>query len=551
MTTTNTKRLHAFLIVVIMLVLSVSLWVPVYRTAATAGIYRMTFESAGHYLTLEVLDDDLVHFELGLSPPNNEAIWTTPMIAKTDYPGPSTVTAPIPTMIETREMRLEIDPNALCVTITDLTREPDFTLTTLCPVVDADSLAGMSFTQEGTIDLYGLGEQFQRRGGTDGNWLDKQRKVLNRYGNEHSQFNGGSVGNAQFPILYALGAETDNYALFLDHVYQQFWNFKQDPFTVKTAHAPLRGDIMTGPDLPDLRRDYMELTGHPPVPPKQVFGLWVSEYGYESWDELTGVLESLRAENFPVDGFVLDVQWFGDVTPKSQSQMGSLAWDETQFPDPATFIASLREEHGLGIMVIEESYVSEAAVGYDEAAAQGVLVRACEEPTCAPVTLNDWWGVGGMVDWTDPEGAAWWHDNRRQSLIDAGVIGHWIDLGEPETYDDTAWYYGFPDLDRHSHADVHNVYNLLWSQSIWDGYQRHQVERRPFILSRSGTSGSQRYGVSMWSGDIGANLPSLAAHMNVQMHMALSGIDYFGSDVGGFHRQALMPGVTVDELYTI
>ena len=40
---------------------------------------------------------------------------------------------------------------------------------------------------------------------------------------------------------------------------------------------------MTGPNLPDLRRDYMELTGHPPVPPKKLFGLWVSEYGYDNW----------------------------------------------------------------------------------------------------------------------------------------------------------------------------------------------------------------------------------------------------------------------------
>ncbi len=49
------------------------------------------------------------------------------------------------------------------------------------------------------------------------------RIMPNRYGNALARFNGGSVGNAQFPIMYALGEGTDNYALFVDHLYQQYW----------------------------------------------------------------------------------------------------------------------------------------------------------------------------------------------------------------------------------------------------------------------------------------------------------------------------------------
>lgn len=36
---------------------------------------------------------------------------------------------------------------------------------------------------------------------------------------------------------------------------------------------------------------------------------------------------------------------------------------------------------------------------------------------------NTWWGRGGMIDWTNIAGADWWHDNKRQALINAGVIG--------------------------------------------------------------------------------------------------------------------------------
>jgi len=248
---------------------------------------------------------------------------------------------------------------------------------------------------------------------------------------------------------------------------------------------------------------------------------------------------------------VRDLLWCGGISPKLNSQMGSLAWDETHFPDPQATIAQLRAQYGLGIMTIEEPFVSEGAAGYDEAVAAGVLVRKCGDIHCDPVSMDEWWGRGGMVDWTNPAAAAWWHDNRRQHLITNGVIAHWTDLGEPEDFNEAAWYYGFPEFKRHSHADIHNIYNLLWSQSIWEGYQRNGVERRPFILSRSGTSGSQRYGVAMWSGDIGSNLDSLTTQMDVQMQMSLSGIDYFGADVGGFYRDAARAGATQDEVYTI
>jgi alpha-glucosidase (family GH31 glycosyl hydrolase) len=511
---------------------------------AQAEIYRTTFSDGTRFLTIELLDADLAHFQLSDTDPADAPIWTTPMVFKTDYPGVTYLTITGNTL-ETSEMHIAVDIPTLCVTVTDLTR--DLLLTTMCPQPINEDSSSLTFTQEGTTDIYGLGEQFIRRGGTDGNWMGGQRIALNAYGNAMTRYNGGFTGNAQFPIMYALGAGTDNYALFLDDVYQQLWDFTQDPFKVTTTNETVRRFIMTGADLPDLRRDYMELTGHPPVPPRQMFGLWVSEYGYENWEELTSVLDSLEAANFPVDGFVLDLYWFGGISP--DSRMGALTWDEERFPDPASFIANLREEYGIGIMTIEESYAVNSLADYDELHAQNVLVRECPETECAPIELNSWWGAGSMVDWTNPDASAWWHDNRRQPLIDDGVMGHWTDLGEPENYDEGAWYYGFPDLDLHGHADVHNLYNFMWAQSIWQGYQRNEVQQRPFIMSRSGTSGIQRFGTAMWSGDIGANMASLAPQMQVQMQMSLSGIDYFGSDVGGFYR--LVADGDIDDIYTI
>jgi alpha-glucosidase len=277
----------------------------------------------------------------------------------------------------------------------------------------------------------------------------------------------------------------------------------------------------------------------------------MSEYGYESWDELDETLSTLRANGFPIDGFVLDLQWFGGVEYGSEeSPTGSLTWDRTAFPNPEAKIAALREEQGIGIVLIEHGYVSKDRPEHEELEARGYLVRDCE--TCPPtyLTSSPYWGKGGMIDWSNDAAGAYWHDWKREPLIDDGAIGHWTDLGEPQMYNDWAWYRGLPGDHQplHRHPDVHNLYNLKWSQSIYEGYARNGRAQRPYILSRSGAPGSQRYGVSMWSADIGSNLSSLATHMNVQMHMSMSGIDYFAADIGGFHRDAL--DGDLDEMYT-
>src|SRR5439155_16625912 len=119
---------------------------------------------------------------------------------------------------------------------------------------------------------------------------------------------------------------------------------------------------------------------------------------------------------------------------------------------------------------------------------------------------------------------------KRQALVDAGVLGHWCDLGEPEMYSDKSWYA----YDGHREIDIHDLFSFWWVESIARGYTRHHVARRPFMMARSGAPGIERFGASMWSGDIGSNLTTLAAHENVQVNMALSGIADFGADIGGF-----------------
>jgi alpha-glucosidase len=501
------------------------------------------FTHDGLRLRIDPMRDDLVRFELSkfdarVPPP----ILALPMTPRASWKRTATG-------LETSELRVEVSPT-LCVTVTDLAR--GFVLHRMCPDGAANKV---TITRETTTNVYGLGEQFVTPGATDGDWIGRERAPGNQDGNAMVKFdtNGtgeGAVGNAQFPILYALSPGKRGYALFVDDPYPEHWSFTADPWQLATSGDALRWYVIAGPDLPDLRRDYMELVGHAPVPPRQAFGLWISEYGFDDWRELDDKLATLRTHHFPVDGFVLDLQWFGNIVQGSEtSRMGTLSWDTTHFPDPAGKIKQLRDEQGVALMVIEESYVARGLPEHADLAQRGYLVREREGGPPLFLSENPWWGVGGMIDWSNTAAADYWHDTKRQPLVDIGVLGHWCDLGEPEIYSPTAWYLNDVTAGGgHRDRDVHDLYALMWVESLARGYGRHRVQRRPFVMARSGAPGIQRFGASMWSGDIGSNLTSLAAHLNVQMHMSLSGIDYFGADIGGFHREPLRGNL--DETYT-
>jgi len=552
------RKQYFFLISVISLIL-------ILPSVIWAEVHRLKYQAEGNYLVVEVLDDDMIHFEYGkgLGPGTNKPIKTTDMVCnkedevpsvvcKSDFSGPTEFSEKRSGVIETKEIRLEIDKSNLFATIIDKTKN-NLRLTTIRPLNLHQDWKGLVFTRSRELDVYGLGQQFVEPGNSDIDWDGRVREG-GPFGNVMASFNGGANGNTQIPIVYVVnGATFENYAMFLDNKYRHRWDFTStSQWKVEMFGDQVRLYIMTGPDLSDLRTDYMELVGHPLVPPKKMFGLWVSEYGYDDWDELDGKLHTLRENKFPVDGFVLDLQWFGGIHACSDNtQMGSLSWDTQNFPNPLQKISDLKRNYGVGIMLIEEAYVGKNLDEYTDLKNRGCLVKkrvGSDEPIylTGACTHNCWWGKGGMIDYTDDDCGNYWHDTKRQALINVGVIGHWTDLGEPELYPashcpDTGGYA------EGTEADAHNIFNFKWIHGIHRGYSRNSVQQRPFMMSRSGASGIQRFGAAMWSGDIASRLSSLAAHAANQMHMSLSGIDYYGADIGGFHRN--LEG-DLDETYT-
>ena len=129
--------------------------------AGILSVERVKYQVGGHYLVVEFLDDDLVHFELsalGPGPYLNQQLYTTPMVIKTNYTGPSSFTNDGNGILETPEIRVQVNPNNLCVTVTDKSKYPNLSLSTICPLNLDQPWKGITFTPESFTHAYGLGQ---------------------------------------------------------------------------------------------------------------------------------------------------------------------------------------------------------------------------------------------------------------------------------------------------------------------------------------------------------------------------------------------------------
>ncbi|HLX11736.1 MAG TPA: glycoside hydrolase family 31 protein, partial [Bacteroidota bacterium] len=122
---------------------------------------------------------------------------------------------------------------------------------------------------------------------------------------------------------------------------------------------------------------------------------------------------------------------------------------------------------------------------------------------------------------------SWWW-SKYPGFMGSQMSGLWTDLGEPENHP-LGMSQNLGSTER-----VHNIYNLLWAKTVYDGWESASPNTRVFNMTRSGFAGIQRYGVALWSGDVRKSFGGLAVQLPMLLTMGISGIGYFNSDIGGF-----------------
>lgn len=266
---------------------------------------------------------------------------------------------------------------------------------------------------------------------------------------------------------------------------------------------------------------YTELTGRQQLPPFWALGYITSRYGYHNEQEALGAIDSLKQRDYPVDGIVFDLYWYG-----KETDMGRLEWNKDQFPDHRRMLDSLNRM-GVHTVLINQPYINKigAIDNYNMLSEAGMLVKDSAGNTHDVTT---WVGDAGMFDMSNPATRAWlW--NRLKGLTEDGVSGWWGDLGEPEVHPLTIMH-----ANGETASQYHNVYGNEWSKTIYDGLRSDFPDMRPLLMMRGGTAGLQRYSVFPWTTDVSRSWGGFVPQVALMLNSGLSGLGYMGSDVGGF-----------------
>ena len=276
--------------------------------------------------------------------------------------------------------------------------------------------------------------------------------------------------------------------------------------------------ICTGDTPAAIEEQYAAATGKAPMMPEYAMGFWQSKLRYRTQEELLAVARRYAALGLPPGVLVIDFfHW---------PHQGDFRFDEKDWPDTKGMCAALREM-GIEPMVSVWPTVSPRSERYAEMAERGLLARVRQG---APMMM-DFGGSTCFIDVTNPETREYVWKALKEGYRDNGIRLFWLDEAEPEfmTYDFDLYEYTLGPVE-----EVGNIYPQLYARMVCDGLQE-EGEKQPLSLVRCAWAGSQRYGALVWSGDIDSSWDSLNRQLRAGLNMAIAGIPWWTTDIGGFH----------------
>jgi len=335
--------------------------------------------------------------------------------------------------------------------------------------------------------LLGLGEggpQFDRRGSVD--------RMRSGQGGYQLRTNGGRV-----PIQWLAGA--NGWGLYIHQPLGtfDFSRTKQQPGVAvfspqPAAELPLDVFVALSKDPADLMRAYAEITGFAEMIPLWSLGYLQSHRTLGGPDQILSVAKTFRQKKLPCDGLI----YLGtDFTPSGwNTHNGEYTFNPANFPDPKGMIDQL---HALSFKIVLHTVIEGQRI-------TGSVTDPCTAPPIpAGRTPDNRWPPDRSVP-------CYWPSHK--PLFDLGVDGFWPDQGDE---------YDAPS-------------RLARIRMYWEGSQQYRPNSRPFALHRNGYAGMQRYGAFLWSGDVYSTWETLKQHAPTAVNCGLSGIPYWGTDIGGF-----------------
>jgi len=339
----------------------------------------------------------------------------------------------------------------------------------------------VSFLSGGS-PLLGMGQggpQFDRRGST--------HTMRSGQGGYRLRTHGGVV-----PVQWLVS--TEGWALYIHQPLGTFDLTGPAGLFQPPAEAPLPIDLflVRSSDPAEILAEWARLTGAPEMPPLWSFGYQQSHRTLSGPEEVRWVARTFREKRLPCDTLIYLGTGF---TPSGwNTNNGEFRWNPETFPDPEGMLSEL---HAMDFKVVVHVVLEGRRL-------TGTVGDPCSHPPGPGET-------GSGRDWPDrQEVACYWPIHKE--VLDQGVDGWWPDQGDG--------------LDAES--------RLARIRMYWEGMQRWRPDHRPFALHRNGYAGMARYAPFLWSGDVYSTWETLKTHVPVAVNTGLSGIPFWGTDIGGF-----------------
>lgn len=373
--------------------------------------------------------------------------------------------------------------------------------------------------------FYGLGEKAAR--------LDKRRGYFVNWNSDTPGYVEGRDPIYQTIPFYIGLRRGSAYGIFFDNPYRSYFDFGRS--SQQRAWFGAEGGEMNyyffyGPSIKKILGRYADLTGRMQLPPLWALGNQQSRWSYYPDTMVEEVVSEYRKRDLPLDVIYLDIDYMHGYRV--------FTFDKERFPDPKGLTDRLRRQ-GVRVVTIVDPGIKhqpdeKGYHTYDEGLAKNYFQRRSNGDLFVP---RVWPGESVFVDYTLPEARRWWGDLHR-FYTDNGIAGIWNDMNEPADFVDQTGknqldVVSYDEGEKTTHAKNRNTFALLMSRATYEGLERLQPDLRPYVITRAGYAGIQRY-ATMWTGDTNSTWEALELNIPMFTSLGLSGQPFVGSDVGGF-----------------
>jgi len=287
------------------------------------------------------------------------------------------------------------------------------------------------------------------------------------------------------------------------------WNARS---TKKLDYLVIAGDTPA-----EIEEQYTLATGRSPMMPEYAMGFWQSKLRYRSQDELMKMVREHKRRGLPMDVVIADFfHW---------TRQGDFQFEPRDWPDPEGMVKELKE-YGIELAVSVWPTIDEKSVNFGKMSENGYLVRT---DRASGFHMN-WMGNTIFYDATHPGARKFVWERCKENYYNKGIRMYWLDEAEPEfgTFDfDVYRYHIGPAM------QCTNIYPVMFARGFYEGL-KEAGEARVISLTRCSWAGSQKYGVLSWSGDVHSSFRSMREQLQAGLNMAIAGIPWWTSDIGGF-----------------